>query len=254
MVEEVRMMLKRRGFSILKENPTEYLIFPPDMDPEDVSQFYELMKKYSFRLFLRDVIKSRHTFGVEELVKYSTREWVERYIELLLCLGLVERLDDGYRLKREEVFSFGDTLEWFVSMVFEWEFGADTLWGVRLGGVECGGDFDVIAGFEGRLVYVEVKSSPPGNIEEENVVEFIKRVETLKPDAAIFLNDTRLRMKDKIVPFFESYFEKRGPKAERLRGELFGIKDRLFITNSAPDIVSNIGFCLERYLKSGFWL
>ncbi len=253
-MREVRMMLKRRGFSILKENPTEYLIFPRDMAPEDVDQLYEMMKKYSFRLFLRDVIKKRHTFGVEELVRYSTRQWVERYVELLVRLGIVERVDDGYRLKRQEVSSFGDTLEWFVSAVMEREFGADTLWGVRLGGVECGGDFDVIAGFEGRLLYVEVKSSPPGNIEEEGVVEFIKRVETLKPHVAIFLNDTRLRMKDKIVPFFESYFKEKGQGVERLKGELFGIKDRLFIANSTPDMVSNLGFCLERYLKSGFWL
>ncbi len=249
------MMLKRRGFSILKENPTEYLLFPPDMDPEDIATFYEMMKKYSFRLFLRDVIKRRHTFGVEELVRYSTREWVERYMEELVGWGLAERVDGGrYRLKREQVFSFGDTLEWFVAMIMEREFGAHTLWGVRLGGVECGGDFDVIAGFEGRLLYVEVKSSPPGNIEEEGVVEFIKRIEALRPDVAIFLNDTRLRMKDKIVPFFEGYLEGRGLEVERLRGELFGIRDRLFITNSTPDIVSNLGFCLERYLRSGFWL
>ncbi len=249
------MMLKRRGFSILKENPTEYLVFPPDMAPEDIAHLYEMMKKYSFRLFLRDVIKRRHTFGVEGLVRYSTREWVERYVEQLVGWGLVERVEEGgYRLRREHVFSFGDTLEWFVAMVMEREFGAHTLWGVRLGGIECGGDFDVIAGFEGRLLCVEVKSSPPGNIEEEGVVEFIRRVETLRPDVAIFLNDTRLRMKDKIVPFFEGYLEGRGLEVERLRGELFGVKDRLFITNSTPDIVSNLGFCLERYLKSGFWL
>ena len=248
-------MLKRRGFSVERSNPTEHLIFPPTMEPEEIASLYEMLRKYSFRLFVRDVIKRSQAFRPEDVARYSTAECVKGYLEMLCAWKIVERLQDGrYRLVREGVSSFGDTLEWFISMVFEWEFDADSMWGVRLGGVCSGGDFDVLAGFEGRLVYVEVKSSPPGNIESEEVDAFVRRVESLRPDLAIFLNDTRLRMADKIVPFFNDYFEGRNVSVQRLKGEIFGIKDRLFITNSSPDIVANIGFCLERYLKSGFWL
>jgi hypothetical protein len=77
--QTVKEMLKRRGFEILKYNPTEYLVFPPDWDSSFEDELYEMLKKYSFRIFIRDVIKNRKSFGVEELLKYTTREWVERY-------------------------------------------------------------------------------------------------------------------------------------------------------------------------------
>lgn len=248
-------MLKRRGFEVLLKNPTEYLFFPPDLDKPFEDELYEMLKKYSFRIFIRDVIKNKKSFGVDDLLKYSTREWVERYVEFLLERGVIRKIGEGrYRLKSEAVFSFGDTLEWFVANVFEREFFSPALWGVRLGGVSAGGDYDTIASVEGRLVYVEVKSSPPKNIEEVEVAAFLERTEALSPSAAIFLEDTRLRMKDKIVPIFEGLLKERGYKVRRLQEETFSIEDKVFITNSNPDIVSNLGFCLKYHLSSkGFW-
>ncbi len=253
--DTVTAMLKRRGFDVLISNPTDYLVFPPDWDEAFEGELYEMLKKYSFRIFIRDVIKNRRSFRVEDLLKYSTREWVERYLRFLVDRGVVEEVGgETYRLKSRAVFSFGDTLEWWVKEVFEKEFFSPALWGVRLGGAAAGGDYDVIADLEGKLVYVEVKSSPPKNVEEVEVANFLKRVEALAPAMAVFLEDTRLRMKDKIVPFFEGLLRDRGVKVERLRGETFGIGDRLFITNSAPDIIGNLAFCIRRFLTSrGFW-
>jgi hypothetical protein len=136
--------------------------------------------------------------------------------------------------------------------VFEKEFSCPALWGVRLGGAQAGGDYDCIVSLESQLVYVEVKSSPPKNVEEAEVAAFVKRVEALNPSMAIFLEDTKLRMKDKIVPFFEAMVK--GRRVERLHNELFGIEEKLFIINSAPDIVGNLGFCIQRYLsQKRFW-
>ena len=253
--QTVKAMLKRRGFEILKSNPTEYLVFPPDWDSSFEDELYGMLKKYSFRIFIRDVIKNRKSFGVDDLLKYTTREWVERYIEFLLERGVIEGTRrERYRLKAESVFSFGDTLEWFVARVFEREFSCPALWGVRVGGARAraGGDYDCMVSVEGRLVCVEVKSSPPKNVEEVEVRSFLKRVEALNPDMAIFLEDTKLRMKDKIVPFFEGLLK--GKRVERLQAELFGVEDKLFIINSGPDIVKNLGFCIRRHLsKKSFW-
>jgi len=252
---EVIAMLKRRGFKTLSFNPAEYLIFPSDMDRAFEESIYELLKKYSFRIFIRDVIKNRKSFSIENLLKYSTREWVERYLDFLLKRGVVEDIgDEKYRLKSTTVFSFGDTLEWFIAKVFEREFSSPALWGVRLRGAKAGGDYDVITSVEGRIVYVEVKSSPPKNVEEYEVASFLKRVEELKPDVAIFLEDTKLRMKDKIVPFFEGLLKGKRLRVKRLRDEIFGIKDKVFISNSKPDIVNNLSFCIQRNLtRKGFW-
>ncbi|MBI5642253.1 MAG: hypothetical protein HY954_02135 [Deltaproteobacteria bacterium] len=246
-------MLKRRGFPVLGANPTEYLFFPPDLDKPFEDELYEMLKKYSFRIFIRDVIKKRHSFEAGDLLKYSTKEWVGRYIDFLHKRGVItSEGGESYSLKAEAVFSFGDTLEWFIANVFEREFSSPALWGVRLGGTSSGGDYDVIASIEGRLAYVEVKSSPPKNVEEAEVLAFLKRTEELSPSTAIFIEDTRLRMGDKIVPFFESLLP--GREVERVAAETFTIEDKVFIINSMPDIISNIGLCIKRSLKTGpFW-
>ncbi len=253
----VLAMLKRRGFRVLSYNPMGYLFFPHSKLEESAFEdaLYEMLKKYSFRIFIRDVIKNRKKFAAADLLKYSTLEWVEMYIAFLLEKGVIEEIGPGlFMLKSETVFSFGDTLEWFVASVFEREFLSPALWGVRLGWTDAGGDYDVIAAVEGELVYVEVKSSPPKNIEELEVAAFIKRAETLNPAIAVFLEDTRLRMKDKLVPFFENAVRDKGLEVKRLRNETFSIEDKVFITNSFPDIVANIGSCLERHLRAkGFW-
>jgi len=248
----VAAMLERRGFEVLLSNPTEYLFFPPDLDRAFEDELYEMLKKYSFRLFVREVIKNRRSFKSGDLLKYSSLEWVERYLKFILDRGVIEETGvAAYRLKSEAVFSFGDTLEWFAANVFEREFSSPALWGVRLGGGSAGGDYDVISSVEGRLVYVEVKSSPPKNIEEAEVNAFIARTLDLAPDLAIFIEDTRLRMKDKIMPFFENLLP--GKRFRRVEEETFSIEDRIFVTNSGPGLVNNLALCIKERLRKGFW-
>ncbi|MBW7957548.1 MAG: hypothetical protein H3C68_06595 [Deltaproteobacteria bacterium] len=249
----VAAMLLRRGFDVLVSNPTEYLFFPPDLEKPFEDELYGMLKKYSFRLFVRDVIKNRRSFRAGDLLKYSSLEWVERYLKFLLDRRVIEETGGGaYRLKAEAVFSFGDTLEWFVANAFEREFSSPALWGVRLKGGAAGGDYDVVASVEGRLVYVEVKSSPPKNIEEPEVAAFIRRVLELRPSLAVFLEDTRLRMKDKIMPFFEDLLK--GRAIERVEGETFTIEGRIFVTNSHPGLVNNLALCIREHLRPrAFW-
>lgn len=250
---EVYRMLRRRGFEVILSNPTQYLLFPPGLDEAFEDELYLMLRKYSFRIFAREVIKRKRSFRAGELLKYSTLEWVEKYLSFLFNLGVIERSGEGeFRLKSEAVFSFGDTLEWFVAKVFEKEFSSPALWGVRLAGASAGGDYDVVASVEGRLVYVELKSSPPKNIEEADVAAFMNRVLALKPSLAIFMEDTRLRMKDKIIPFFDTVLGER--ELRRLEGETFSAGGRLFVTNSAPSLVANLGLCLREHLTpEDFW-
>ena len=248
----VAAMLQRRGFEVLLSNPTDYLFFPPDMDGAFEDELYEMLKKYSFRLFVREVIKNRRSFRAGDLIKYSSLEWVERYLKFILDRGVIEETEAGaYRLRSGAVFSFGDTLEWFTANVFERELSAPALWGVRLGGGSAGGDYDVISSVEGTLVYVEVKSSPPKNIEEAEVRAFIARTLDLSPDLAIFIEDTRLRMKDKIMPFFEGLLP--GRDIRRVEEETFSIGERIFVTNSGPGLVNALALCVKERLKKEFW-
>jgi len=67
------------------------------------------------------------------------------------------------------------------------------------------------------------------------------------------LNDTQLRMLDKLVPALRSELRRR-PFAtgamRRVQGEIFSRGDRLFVTNSEPDLIGNVGVCLARFFRT----
>lgn len=249
----VVMMLRRRGFEAALLNPVEHLFFPPGLPAGVLDELYAMLRRYSCRIFIRDIIKRKEAFKADDLIKYATRAWAQEQLARLHAMGVIEPKGKGaYRLKSRTVFSFGDTLEWLVANIFEREFSCPALWGVRLAGAEAGGDYDCIANVEGKLIYVEAKSSPPKNVEEVEVNAFLKRTEALCPDAAIFLEDTRLRMKDKVEPFFAGLLK--GKEIERLQGETFAIERKVFVTNSNPDLATNLAFCVRRQLKpESFW-
>jgi hypothetical protein len=63
----VEKMLKMRGIKVFRKNPTDHLFFPPDFSPFYKIRLYEMMKKYSFRLVLRDMIKYQDGFRIQDL-------------------------------------------------------------------------------------------------------------------------------------------------------------------------------------------
>ncbi|MDI6809707.1 MAG: hypothetical protein QME66_12105 [Candidatus Eisenbacteria bacterium] len=256
---EIFYALKRRGFAFQSANPTERLLSGPNRSPAAEEALYEKLKKYSFRLFVRDVVAREKPFKISEVTKYSTRETSIRYIAFLRSLGIVEKVGaDRFSLSSHSVYNFGDTFEWFVAKLFENEFHVPSAWGVKLKETKSGGDFDVIVFIEGNLVYVEVKSSPPKHIEQNEVAAFFNRIDDLKPDLSIFVEDTRLRMRDKIVVMFEEELNRRMTPGKRTRyrmnrvlGEIFSFEGKIFISNSKPDIASNLGVCIQSLLRRG---
>jgi hypothetical protein len=244
------MLLRRRGFRIFKKEPADDLLIPLK---KYQAGYYGRLHKYSFRLFLRDVIKRQELFALEDVARYATPAVTKEYLGYLLSVKLIRKEQKGYALARGPVTSFGPTLEWYIAEVFKREFGSETVWGVKFKRPRVGGDYDVIANFEGSLVYLEVKSSPPKQIYDNEIAAFLDRVEDLSPATAIFLMDTELRMKDKIVPMFENELRKRDklpPQVTRMERELFGIGDKVFIVNAKESIIRNIELILERARKS----
>jgi hypothetical protein len=246
----LKVLLHRRGFRVYKKEPPADLLLPAE---QFLDGYYEMLHRYSFRLFLRDVIKHQDRFTVEMLTRYSTARVVRSYIDILVDAGLAEGMKNGYRLKRRPVLSFGPTLEWYVAELLKREFGAEALWGVKFRRPNVGGDYDVLAKLDGALLYLEVKSSPPKQIYDSEVEAFLDRVEDLAPEVAVFLMDTELRMKDKLVPMFEKALGARQEEPQsvtRLERELFGIRDRVFIVNAKGGIAQNIGSVISRVLRS----
>jgi hypothetical protein len=186
------------------------------------------------------------------VTRYATAGVTGRYIEYLLSLRLITPKDGGYAVAGKHVRSFGGTLEWYVAEVLRREFSAEAVWGVKFKGRKTGGDYDVIAKLDCALCYIEVKSSPPKQIYESEIAAFLDRIADLSPEVAIFLMDTELRMKDKIVPLFDTVRAARGkdgPPVERLEKELFHIAHRIYIINAKDSIAGNMQNVLGRYFR-----
>ncbi len=243
------VLLRRRGFRVYKKEPSEDLLLPKEKFRDG---FYEMMKKYSFRLFLRDSIKHQESFTVEMLTRYATADVTGEYVDYLLEIGLAEKNGSRYRLVKRPIKSFGETLEWFLAEIFMREFAAEATWGVKFKRPRVGGDYDLIAKVDGSILYMEVKSSPPKQIYANEITAFFERVFDLSPEVAVFFMDTELRMKDKIVPMFEEELKKRfsePPQVLRMEKELFQMLDRIFIINAKDSIVNNIEKVLSWYFR-----
>jgi len=253
----LKRALRARGLQIHRQDPDDNLIFSPEASPEERTSLYELLRHYSFRLFLRDVISTKDAFRAEGLVRYCSLKTARRYCASLCALKLAEALGEGtFRLINRSLYSFGPTLEWFIAQMFQREFASPATYGVRFKETPSGGDYDVIALWEGRMVYVEIKSSPPRGIERGEIGSFLARTADLLPDIAVLFNDTQLRMKDKIVLMFEEELSERYGTGsdkfplERLVDELFHINHRIYIANSKRDVAANFTLCLRDFLFS----
>jgi len=253
----VERMLKMRGIKVFRKNPTDRLFFPADLSLFHKTRFYEMMKKYSFRLVLRDMIKYQDGFRIQDLIRYCSPKVVQGYCNVLCEMGAVMKIGRGrYRTRVSPLYSFGSTLEWFIATVFQREFASPAIYGVRVKNTPSGGDYDVIASWNQRLVYVEVKSSPPKGVEQNEISTFFSRMEDILPEVAFLFDDTQLRMKDKLVVMFEEELERRygrGSKTlypvERLIEELFHVQNHIFVVNSKKDVAENFQYCLRHYLR-----
>ena len=245
----LNVLLKRRGFKIFRQNPKEDLLLPPD---EFLDDYYRMLYRYSFRLFLRDVIKHQDFFRLEQVTRYATADVTADYLRYILSVRIVTETEDGYQLSRRPVKSFGETLEWYMAEIFKREFCSESIWGVKFKRPRIGGDYDVLGKLDGSIVYIEVKSSPPRQVYDAEISAFFDRVSDLLPEIAVFFMDTELRMKDKIVPMFEAELSRRydlPPVVARMEKELFQIENRIFIINAKDSIISNLEKVLHRYFR-----
>ena len=117
---ELQQAIKARGIQVYRQDPGDDLIFPPEASPEERTSLYQLLRHYSFRLFLRDAISKKGAFRAKGLVRYCSLEIAQQYISFLCELRLAESIGKGtFRLLNRSLSSFGPTLEWFVAQMFQ---------------------------------------------------------------------------------------------------------------------------------------
>lgn len=245
-------MLVRRGLQPSLARPD--LPFPPDVAGDTADRLAERLGHYAFRLFLRGAIRRADGFAPEEATTYVTPAQARAFAETLVALGLaVTTGRERYRLVRA-ADSFGGTLEWYIGHELRRWLGFDVATGVKFHARGVGGDLDVVAAAEGRLVYLEVKSSPPKHISDSEVTAFLDRVQLVRPDLALFVVDTALRLADKVVPMLTSAIAGRTGGAtatRRITHELWALGPQLFAVNSKPDLMTNIGRAIAEGFSQG---
>ena len=247
---EAMGMLVRRG---LRPNKTRLdTPFPEDLEEETADRLAELLGHYGFRLFLRGAILHPQGFAPEEATQYLKRGQSRAYADLLVKHGLARRTSRGQYQLLCAAKNFGGTLEWYVARELARRFGFDVAAGVRFHAHGVGGDLDVVAAAEGKLAYLELKSSPPKNLEAREVAAFFDRVSMLRPDVALFVVDTALRLSDKVLLMLVEELEcRRGGTSmvpRRVERELWALTPHLYAVNGKLDLMANIGRALAEGL------
>ncbi len=149
--------------------------------------------------------------------------------------------------------SFGGTLEWYVARELHRRFGFDVATGVKFHAPGVGGDLDVVAAAEGKLIYVELKSSPPKHLSAQEVAAFFDRLRIVRPDVALFVMDTALRLSDKVLPMLVNELTRRGGTPAvpgRVQHELWALTPHVYAVNAKRDLLANIGRAIAEGLRA----
>jgi hypothetical protein len=241
---EALAMLVRRG---LRPRPaTPDLPFPPGLPEATLDRISARLRHYAFRLFLRGAILARGPFRPAEATRYLSPAQAGRAALELYRLGLAAPAGAGRFVLRHPARSFGGTLEWWVGRALAGRLGLDVATGVRTGAAGVGGDLDVVAAAEGKLVYVELKSSPPKHVSGEELAAFVRRVRALRPHLAVLAVDTALRLGDRVLPALTAHVPAAAPR--RLLRENYRIAPGLYAVNARQDLIEN----LCRAIADGF--
>jgi hypothetical protein len=234
-------MLVRRGLAPRPMAPD--LPLPPGAAPELEDALADRLSHYAFRLFLRGAILAGPTFTAARATRYLRPAQARAMADDLVALGLAARAGRGaYRLARRPR-SFGGTLEWWLARALRGRLAADVASGVRSGAPGVGGDLDVVAAAEGKLIYLELKSSPPKHLSAAEVGAFLRRVRAVRPDVALFVVDTALRLGDRVLPMLEGALAARGAPAgapRRVVRETWALGPHLYAVNARQDLVENV--------------
>lgn len=250
--QPVLAALSRRGFAT-RQAPAD-LPFDPDLAGEAAERLAQHLRHYAFRLFLRGAIGRPMGFAPEQATRYVSPARAEALAEELLTLGLAERVSSRRLRLTRPAHSFGGTLEWYLGYELRTRLGFDVATGLKLGARGVGGDLDLVAVADGRLACLELKSSPPRNLELREIEAFLARVAALRPDVSLFVIDTALRLEDKVLPLFVDALERRSaarPLApRRLASGVFGFTPHLLAVNAQGDLFRNVARALAFGLRA----
>jgi len=176
-------MLARRGFRPELGRPD--LPFARDLTGEAAERLGELLGHYSFRSSCAGPSSAGATSRRARQTRYSPPAQEKSLADALVGLGILVRprratATGSSAGRRASARPWSGT--WRASCV---AVGCDVATGVKFPRPRLGGDLDVVAALEGKLIYLELKSSPQAPHAGRGGA-FFARVRRLRPDVAIF--------------------------------------------------------------------
>ena len=243
-------ILKQRGFSVIGKKEKK-IILPRKR--EFVEDYLNHLKSYYMRRIISDIIKLKivDKKGVKKLKERWGEEAVEKYLKLLVRFEIVELKEDAYVSRFPNIDNFGDTLEWFVSKILIREFAIPSVNGVKIKDIAGGGDFDIFFLLFGNLSYIETKSSPPNNVSIEEVENFIKRIDAIKPFVSSMFIDTTLNIERNIVDNMGFLLRRIGRSFNpvKLNTGFYRVSCGIYVFNAKRSIESSFHIMLKDLLK-----
>ena len=251
--DDVMAALVRRGFAEVSRARLD-LPFDADHFPEaGQRRLVEALRHYAFRLFLRGAIQHPDGFSPEDATRFLDGGHARDLCASLVALGLAVPREDGRFALTHPPNSFGSTLEWYIGRELQGRLRFAVSIGVKFHAPGVGGDLDVVAMADGRLVYVELKSSPPKHLQAPEVGAFFDRVRALRPDVTVFAVDTALRLGDRVIPLLDEVRQGRGgafTPARRVERELWALTPHIFVVNARPDLFANVARAIAEGLRA----
>jgi len=118
--------------------------------------------------------------------------------------------------------------------------GCDVATGVKFRATGLGGDLDVVAAVEGKLIYLELKSCTPKHLTQVEVAAFFARVRRLRPDVAVFAMDTALRLSDRVLPLLVAELGRGAAEPRRIERDLWALTPHLYAVSAKSDLGGDV--------------
>jgi len=234
----IETLLARRGYICIGRGNETQIIKPKVEDYKINREYNELLGHYSFRKILRHLSARLEAVPYKELLSMCDKPTLDKYEDFLVRSDILEIEKNKTWTIKDQVTNFGYTLEWYVSKLLDEKLNAESGWGIKIEGIPCGGDYDVLGFLNSIMLYIECKISPPDNVEDGEIRNFLQRREELSPELTIMLVDTDSPL-NKLLDKFRIILE---PKLEELsikeiKSNVVYIENvRAIVINSQPSI------------------
>ncbi len=231
----IEKLLEIRGLKVVRTTERKHFF--------DEDYLFELFKSYYFRRILHDVL-TLEVIDSKAIEKLS-KKWcdsVTKEFELISRLGFAKKTKDSIFISNYPVSYLGELLEWFIGKFLGDILHLEVMTGARIGGLDNGGDVDVLSRIGTKLITIECKESPPNNVPVSEMQAMLFRKAKIKPDIFIFLIDTTLSVKRNILDNLEWITKS---KYRRIHEGIYKFDNNLFVINAKRSLLRNLEIAIR---------